>query len=55
MVKNYQHRHASMRNLTLVVMRCPKRSGMVGVEGIVEISHKLLQKGTRQWRRLEKT
>jgi hypothetical protein len=44
-----------MRNLTLVAMWCLKRSGMVGVEGIAEISDKLLQKGTRRWHRLEKT
>jgi hypothetical protein len=44
-----------MRNLTLVAMLCPKRSRMVGVEGIAEISGELLQKGTHRWRRLEKT
>jgi hypothetical protein len=31
-----------MCNLTLVAMRCPKRSGMVRVEGIGKISGKLL-------------
>jgi hypothetical protein len=37
-----------MRNLTLVVMWCLKRSGMVGVEGIARISGELLQKGTHR-------
>jgi hypothetical protein len=44
-----------MRNLTLVAMWCLKRLGMVRVEGIAKISGELLQKGTRRWRRLEKT
>jgi hypothetical protein len=44
-----------MRNLTLITMWCLKRSGMVRVEGIAEISGELLQKGIRRWRRLEKT
>jgi hypothetical protein len=38
-----------MRNLTLVAMVCPKRSGMVYLEGIVEFSGELLQKGTAQF------